>query len=104
MLRSRLVSFLASVPVLVVLAAVLGGCASAPVQEMSDARQAIQAAEEAGAGDASPDRLKEARRLLHSAEVKLSNQAYNSARTDAREARRQATEALRAARGDDDEP
>ena len=74
----------------------LAGCASAPVQEMSDARQAIQAAEEAGAAQYAPDALSEAKRLLTSAERKLQREAYQSARIDAREARRRAAEALSA--------
>lgn len=77
--------------------AVLAGCASAPVQEMSDARQAIHAAEEAGAATLAPDALRDAKRLLTSAERKLQREAYTAARQDAREARRRAAEALRAA-------
>jgi len=80
----------------------LGGCAGAPVQEMSDARQAIQAAEEAGAGEVVPGTLQDAKRLLTSAERKLQREAYGAARADAREARRLATEALRAARTRED--
>lgn len=81
-----------------VVALVLGGCASAPVQEMSDARQAIQAAEDAGAEQVAPEALQDARLLLDRAQKKLARQAYNSARTDAREARRRAAEALEATR------
>jgi len=76
----------------------LGGCAGAPVQEMSDARQAIQAAEEAGAAEVAPETLQDAKRLLTSAERKLQREAYGAARADAREARRLASEALRVAR------
>jgi hypothetical protein len=81
---------------------VLAACASAPVQEMSDARQAIQAAEEAGAAETAPEALSDARRLLSSAEQKLQDRAYSSARHDAREARRRAAEALRAAQVKED--
>lgn len=84
----------AAVAVLVLSAA----CVSAPVQEMSDARQAIQAAEEAGAATIAPEALNDAKRLLTSAERKLQREAYASARQDAREARRRAAEALEAAR------
>jgi hypothetical protein len=76
----------------------LAACATAPVQEMSDARQAIQAAEEAGAATRAPDALNEAKRLLTSAERKLQREAYASARQDARESRRRAAEALEASR------
>lgn len=82
----------------VFLLAGLAACASAPVQEMSDARQAIHAAEEAGAGSHAPESLNAARRALQSAEQKLAREAYNGARNDAREARRRAAEALEAAR------
>jgi long-subunit acyl-CoA synthetase (AMP-forming) len=88
----------AAVAVLVLSAA----CVSAPVQEMSDARQAIQAAEEAGAGTIAPEALSDAKRLLTSAERKLQREAYASARQDAREARRRAAEALEAARAQAD--
>lgn len=90
--RSRLVTRWVAVAALLLLA----GCASAPVQEMSDARQAIQAAEEAGAAQYAPEALQDAKRLLTSAERKLQREAYQSARIDAREARRRATEALSA--------
>lgn len=76
----------------------LAACATAPVQEMSDARQAIQAAEDAGAAESAPQALSDAIRLLSSAEQKLQIRAYSSARHDAREARRRAAEALRAAK------
>jgi len=62
------------------------GCAvSPPVQEMSDARQAIRAAESAGADS----RLADARRLLELAQSSLEAGAYGEARhraLDAREA------------------
>ena len=56
---------------LIVLAcfSVLSGCATAPpVQEMSDARQAIAAAKEAGAVDLAADQLSRAESLLSDAE------------------------------------
>lgn len=97
--RIRLVPRCVAVAALVLLAA----CVSAPpVQEMSDARQAIQAAEEAGAAELAPAALQEAKRLLTSAERKLQREAYASARQDAREARRRAAEALEAARAQGD--
>ncbi len=88
----------------VAVAALLGlaACATAPVQEMSDARQAIQAAEEAGAATLAPDQLRDAKRLLTSAERKLQREAYASARNDAREAHRRAAEALQVARARQD--
>lgn len=86
----------------VLAALLLAACASAPVQEMSDARQAIHAAEEAGAAELAPEALSEARRLLSSAEQKLQYRAYSGARHDAREARRRAADALRAAKAKED--
>jgi hypothetical protein len=96
--RARLATRYAAAAMFVLLAA----CASAPVQEMSDARQAIQAAEEAGAATLAPDALRDAKRLLTSAERKLQREAYASARQDARESRRKAAEALEAARASED--
>lgn len=68
---------------------------SPPVQEMSDARQAIMAAEDAGAAKNAPTELKAAREYLKSAEGKLKKKAYNGARVDALDARRKALEALK---------
>lgn len=72
----------------------LAACAGPPVQEMSDARQAIQAAEQAGADRYAPLALEQARDYLDSAEVKLEKRAYNQARRDARHARERASHAL----------
>ena len=67
---------------------------SPPVQEMSDARQAIAAAEEADAGRLAPDSLEEARRLLGAAEQQLQQQAYGPARLNAVRAKNRAVQAL----------
>ncbi len=75
-------------------ALLLAACAGPPVQEMSDARQAIEAAEEAGALEHAPMQLRFARDLISSAETKLEKRAYNGARRDARLAREKAVEAL----------
>lgn len=72
---------------------VLSACAGPPVQEMSDARQAIQAAEAAGAQKWAPVPLSQARDFLDSAEKKLEKRAYNGARNDARQARQKASHA-----------
>ena len=70
------------------------GCETAPpVQEMSDARQAIQAAEAAGAPEYAPVVLGQAKDYLSSAERKLEKKAYNGARSDARLAKQKATHA-----------
>ena len=66
------------------------GCASAPVQEMSDARQAIEAARAAGADRFAEDLMAEANGLLRQAEVELERGDYRSARRAALTAREQA--------------
>jgi hypothetical protein len=77
--------------------AVLVGCAtSPPVQEMSDARQAIAAAEEANAAERAPDTLSEARRFLETAENLLREEAYGPARVNAVRAKNRAVQALEA--------
>ena len=85
----------------IVLAAwLLTGCASAPVQEMSDARQAIRAAQDAGAESAAAAPLSEAQIALNRAEDYLNKRYFRLARRNAEEAHRKAVEALNAARGE----
>jgi hypothetical protein len=74
-----------------------GGCAGAPVQEMSNARQAVKAAERAGAAAAAPELMGEARQLLKSAEGHLRHGEYREARDEAELARTRAVEARRVA-------
>lgn len=74
------------------------GCAGAPVQEMSNARQAIRAARDAGADRVAPQKLSEAQDLLQRAEASLQSRAYREARRNAVEARGKAAEALEAAK------
>ncbi len=80
------------------LLAALAGCATAPpVQEMSDARQAIAAAKEAGAGQLAVDELNGAELLLQNAEAFLvagTSNAYWQARKAAVGAKEKAFEAL----------
>lgn len=71
----------------------LAACATAPVQEMSDARQAIRSAEEADAARRSPDIFSAAQRLLLEAQTHLEAGAYDDARRSALDAR---DEAIRA--------
>ena len=72
------------------------GCETAPpVQEMSDARQAIAAAREAGAEELATIHLTAAEFYLKSAEEKLSNQQFSQARSDAKQAKMKALDALR---------
>lgn len=71
------------------------GCATAPpVQEMSNARQAIAAAVEASADVLAPEVLEDARRFLETAEEQLRNEYYGAARLNAVRARNRALQAL----------
>ena len=74
----------------------VSACETAPpVQEMSDARQAIAVAKEAGAADLAAAELAAAEEYLHSAEQKLEDQDYREARSDALEAKLKALDALK---------
>ncbi len=79
----------------------LGGlvaCETAPpVQEMSDARQAIAVAKEAGAADHAAVHLRAAENYLANAEKNLGHRAYHQARRDAKQAKMKALDALKAA-------
>jgi len=71
-------------------------CASAPVQEMSDARQAIQAAKEGGTTGDSQTSLTKAESLLKEAEAALESGEYKKAKLTATEARNEAIKAQQA--------
>jgi Domain of unknown function (DUF4398) len=78
------------------LALALVACVTAPpVQEMSDARQAISAAEQANAARLAPESLRDARRFLAEAEQQLQQEAYGPARFNAVRAKNRAAVALR---------
>jgi hypothetical protein len=80
----------------------LAGCVSSPpVQEMSDARQAIMAAEQANAERMAADTLADARRFLAEAERQLELQAYGPARMNAVRAKNRAVSALRSTQARD---
>lgn len=66
------------------------GCQSAPVQEMSDARQAITVAKEAGAAEHAASDLRAAEEHLSSAEQSLGNRHYAKARDEALQAKARA--------------
>jgi len=76
----------------------VGGCVApmvrgepaAPVQEMSDARQAIQSARSVGSERYTPETLGEAERLLAQATRELNRGAYERARDAALSAKRRA--------------
>jgi hypothetical protein len=74
----------------------LAACETAPpVQEMSDARQAITVAREAGAADLASAELAEAEKYLQNAEQRLDRQQYREARNAALEAKLRAQKALK---------
>ena len=77
--------------------ACLFGCAAAPVQEMSDARQAIVAARAAGATEGNSPDLYAADAAIARAEQHLQAQEYARARLEAMQAKRHAAAALHAA-------
>lgn len=83
-------------PALVLLFSV--ACAmSPPVQELSNARQTIQAAIDAGAEQAAPELLARARSALQQASEALDRDEYEVARNHANEAKQYAIEARKAA-------
>jgi replication-associated recombination protein RarA len=82
----------------VLVALCVAACAGAPVQEMSNARQAIRAARDAGAAKTAPQTLNEAQTLLDRAEGNLQRREYRDARRDAVAARDKASEALSSSR------
>jgi hypothetical protein len=81
-----------------VLFAMLAACTGAPVQEMSDARQAVRAAQAAGADEYAPEQIASAVRLIEEAQKDLERHDYRSAQEAAVQARRNALDALTAAR------
>lgn len=73
----------------------VGACETMPVQEMSDARQAISAAREAGAAEYAAEQLNAAQSALESAEKYLNTRNYGVARREAMAAKSAAIDALR---------
>lgn len=73
----------------------ISGCAAmtAPVQEMSNARQTIQAARDAGAKTHAPEMLEQAEQLLQQASQELEEGDYISARNSALKAKQEAIQA-----------
>ena len=89
--------------IIVALFALLYACGTGPpVQEMSDARQAIAAAKEAGAKDRAAEDLRAAEAFLDSAQRSLSERLYGSARRDATLAKERARKALEISEGSDE--
>ena len=90
----RLKSFSAFVLAMYTLASLVG-CASYPTQELSDARQAIRAAEEVGANEHFPNLFNKASDLLTKAESELngSSPKFTNAKSKALEAKQEAVKA-----------
>lgn len=76
---------------------VLTGCTTLPVQEVSDARQAISAARAAGGERYTPETLQQAEQLVDQALKNLAAGDYHSARAAALTAKQQAIYAREAA-------
>ncbi|MCK5091684.1 MAG: DUF4398 domain-containing protein [Gammaproteobacteria bacterium] len=85
-------SFARNMRVLLVLlvAAGLWGCSSIPVQEMSDARQAINAARDEGISIETSQDYVDALRLIKLAQQKLEEGDYKQARINALSAKKKA--------------
>jgi hypothetical protein len=93
MLSNRMTVFLRNALLATLL--VFAACQTAPpVQEMSDARQAIMVAKEAGAEEHAAADLRAAENFLQSAESSLNTRNYATARHDAVQAKTKALEAL----------
>ena len=75
----------------------LFACVTIPIQEMSDARQAVYSADAAGAARWAPDSLSQAQNLMLMAEADLANKTYTHAREAAAAARSSALRARRLA-------
>ena len=71
----------------------LAACTGMPVQEMSNARQAVEAARKAGADTRAPKDLQSAEGLLKDAEKALEDGDYDLAKNNAKAARDQAVSA-----------
>ncbi|GMQ88763.1 MAG: hypothetical protein BMS9Abin09_0199 [Gammaproteobacteria bacterium] len=88
----------------IMLALVLGvACGSAPVQEMSEARQAIDAARVAGAEQHAAEQYSKAQTLLKDAEQLLNDRHFRKARLSAADARDEAVRARETAQQADSE-
>ncbi len=74
----------------------ISGCATIPAQEMSDARQALRAAEEVGAATRATRNFDEAKLLVEDANRFLNEGRYELARIVALRAKRLAIEARQA--------
>ncbi len=81
------------IPAVALFVLLLGGCAAAPTQEMSDARQSVQAAHDAGADKYADQNLRNAEEYLKKAERELELRFFSRARHDAIVAKSEALKA-----------
>lgn len=90
---------LASIALVLLAVLSLVACVSTPppVQEMSDARQAVEAARQAGAEQWAPQLFRRSVTLLENAQKTLEHRGYTQAKNQALGARRLAMEALKEA-------
>ncbi len=89
-------SFLPFIGAVLATLLMVSACETAPpVQEMSDARQAIAVAREAGAEDYAAEELLAAEQYLERAEQLLNDHQYSEARREALEAKARALDARR---------
>lgn len=84
---------------LMVAVACIAACKGPPIQEMSDARQAISAARAAGAAQTAPQDLEAAQAAIARAENDLHQEHFTRARMAAKEAKRRAAAALVSSQG-----
>lgn len=86
-------NFLKCFSLLIITIGVAIGCTTIPTQEMSDARQAVQAARDAGAMVHAPDSFTHAEQRLAEAKQALDAGYYSEARRHAIAAKAEAIEA-----------
>ncbi len=79
------------------LALLVAACASLPLQELSDARQALDSAREVGAERKAPEAMAEAERWMRAADEALEEGFYRRARVHAQRAKEAAIRAREAA-------
>lgn len=83
--------------VLALCAMLVSACGAVPVQEMSDARQAIQAARDAGADILAQEKIQQAQVLISKAQAELEAGQYDEARDSALAAHEYAQQARESA-------
>lgn len=88
--HGNMVTHLTKIAFVISLAGLTAACATVPVQEMSDARQAVEAARRITAASQDSPALRSAEVLLQNAEQALAEGNYKQARKDAAAAREQA--------------